>query len=241
MAKQPTHSSGHILKPCPQELLWNENPSAYQAPIGSQACQNTRGAYPYARICKYFQLLSTETKAPESQGRSSVISSFVTISGFSGFFNPFPLLPFLWDSSQWDKSCQAFKVMDFGFSLPHLERMKPSMDQFNMRHHHHSAGIRHHHLSAGIRHHHHSAGIIKHSFLLHLGIRCSRRITLEFLPLESSFSSLGEGFFLLLSTFRHFSFPDLSYSHHPKQRAQSYNLYYQLLKLKSYENPRERE
>ena len=250
MAKQPTHSSGHILKPCPQELLWNENPSAYQAPIGSQACQNTSGAYPYARICKYFQLLSTETKAPESQGRSSVISSFVTISGFSGFFNPFPLLPFLWDSSQWDKSCQAFKVMDFGFSLPHLERMKPSMDQFNIRHHHHSAGIRHHHLSAGIRHHHlragirhhhHSAGIIKHSFLLHLGIRCSRRITLEFLPLESSFSSLGEGFFLLLSTFRHFSFPDLSYSHHPKQTAQSYNLYYQLLKLKSYENPRERE
>ena len=79
MAKQLTHFSGHILKPCPQELLWDENPSAYQAPIGSQACQNSSGAYPYARICKYFQLLSTETKAPESQGRSSAISSFTTI------------------------------------------------------------------------------------------------------------------------------------------------------------------
>ena len=178
-------------------------------------------------ICKDMQIFSTAQHWDQgswiSRKKFSYIFFHYNLLGFSGFFNPFPLLPFLWDSSQWDKSCQPFKVMDFGFSLLHLERMKLSMDQFN------------------IRHHHHSTGIIKHSFLLHLGIRCCRRITLEFLPLESSFSSLGEGFFLLLSTFHHFSFPDLSYSHHPKQTAQSYNLYYQLLKLKSYENPSERE
>ena len=172
MAKQPTHSSGHIQKPCPQELLWNENPSAYQAPIGSQACQNTSGAYLYAWKCKYFQLLSTETKAPESQGRSSAISSFATISCV---FQVFPIPP---------HSCHFYEILVSEINLANLSKWWTlgllcciwngwSQVVFN------------------IRHHHHSTDIIKHSFLLHLGIWCSRRITLEFLHLELSFSSLG--------------------------------------------------
>lgn len=48
MEKQQTHYPSCILKRFPEELLWHKNPAVSQLPSGSQACQNSSGAYPSA-------------------------------------------------------------------------------------------------------------------------------------------------------------------------------------------------
>lgn len=173
MAKQRMHSSGRILKPLPKELLQNGNPAASPSPVGSQACQNSSGAYPSARRWKYFQLLSTETKLLNHKEVVQLYLLSPQSLGFLTFFNPLPSLPFLWDSSQRGKSCQPFSLVNscFGLSLLHLKWMELSMDQY--------------------QHHHRRINVITHSFPPHLGIGHAKRISLEFLPLELALSSLG--------------------------------------------------
>lgn len=99
MAMQPRH----ILKPFPQELLWNANPAAPSCPQGA-TLSNSSGASPPAGRWNYLPLRSS--KAPEPQGGTSATPSCSTTPQV---FNALPPLPFLWHHRELDEPCQPLQ------------------------------------------------------------------------------------------------------------------------------------
>lgn len=120
MAKRPTHSSGCILKPFPEELLWNENPAASQVATGSQLVKVAAVLIPLQGDGPVFNGLALRQELMKLKKFSCVFFHH-NFLGFSGF--QFLCTPAISMGSQQDESHQPFLAMEscFWSSLLHLK------------------------------------------------------------------------------------------------------------------------